>query len=181
MVRQDAGVQHVGIGEDQVALFADGFARVAGRVAVVGEDAEAVVEARVEVVQFGELVLREGFGREKIDGAGVGIFEDRVQDRQVVAERFAGGRRRDDDDVFSGVDGFGGSGLVGVGLVDFFGLVGGLEVGMQPRGEVGVLGFSGGEVAHGGEDFAARVAFGEGFEHLADAGERGRLQSSADS
>ena len=41
VVRQDAGVQHVWIREDDVAAFADGFAGVAGRVAIVGEDAEA--------------------------------------------------------------------------------------------------------------------------------------------
>ena len=41
MVRQNAGVQHVRIGQDNVALLADGFARVAGRVTVVGEDADA--------------------------------------------------------------------------------------------------------------------------------------------
>ncbi len=40
VVRQDAGVQHVRICEDHVRAFADSFARVAGRVAVIGEHAE---------------------------------------------------------------------------------------------------------------------------------------------
>ena len=143
VVRKDAGVQHVGIGQHDVGFFADGFAGVAGCVAVVGEDAEAIVEALVQIVEFGELVLRERLGGKEIEGAGVGVFEDRVQDRQVVAEGLAGGGGRDDDDVFSGVGEFGGCGLVGVGAANAFGGVGGDQVGVDPGGEVGVVGLRG--------------------------------------
>ena len=40
VVRQDARVQHVGVGQDDVRPRADGAPRVLRRVAVVGEDAE---------------------------------------------------------------------------------------------------------------------------------------------
>jgi hypothetical protein len=73
-MRQDAGVQHVRISQDDVAFFANGPAGVRWRVAIVGENAEAIVEALIEVVKFGELVLREGFGREKVKRAAVRIF-----------------------------------------------------------------------------------------------------------
>ena len=125
VVREDAGVEHVGIGEDEVAFFTDGFAGVAGRVAIVGEDAEAIVEAGIEVVEFGELILRQGFGGEEVEGAGVGVFEDGVDDREVVAKGFAGGGGSDDDYIFFGVDGVCGFGLVGVGTGDSFCGVGG--------------------------------------------------------
>ena len=59
-----------------MAAFADGFAGVAGRVAVVGEDAEVVVEARGQVVELGELILGERFGGEEVERAGVGVLED---------------------------------------------------------------------------------------------------------
>ncbi len=84
-----------------MAALADGFARVAGRVAIVGEDAEGIVEARGEVVKLGELILSERFGGEEIERAGVGIFEDGIEDGQVVAERFAGGGGRDDYQIFA--------------------------------------------------------------------------------
>src|SRR5207245_2882114 len=96
VVWQNSRVQHVRIGENDVALFADRFARVGRRVAVIRENAEAVLQALVQVVKFGELVLRESFRRKKIECAGIGIFENRVQNGQVVAERFSGSRGRDD-------------------------------------------------------------------------------------
>jgi hypothetical protein len=89
MVRQDPGVQHVRIGENDVAALPNRGARIGGRVAIVGEDAEAAVEPLAQIVQLGQLVLRERLGREEVERACVGIFEHRVQDRQVVAKRLA--------------------------------------------------------------------------------------------
>ena len=106
VVRQDAGVQHVGIGQHQMALFANGFSRVARRVAVVREHAEAIVQPLVDVVQLGELVLRQRLGGKEIERARVGISKNRVQDRQVVAERLARRGRRDDDHILSRVHRF---------------------------------------------------------------------------
>ena len=69
MVRKDASVQHVRIGEHDMAFFADGFASVAGRVAVISKHAKAILEALIQVVKYGELILRQGFGGEQIKGA----------------------------------------------------------------------------------------------------------------
>ena len=66
VVRQDAGVQHVRIREHDVAALANRFSRVGGRIAVIGEDAETVVEPLGEIVQLGELILRERLGGEEI-------------------------------------------------------------------------------------------------------------------
>ena len=52
VVRQDSGVQHVRIGQDHVPALANCFARVAGRIAVVGKNSEAVVEPRRQIVQL---------------------------------------------------------------------------------------------------------------------------------
>ena len=128
MVRQDPGVQHVRVSQNDVTFFSDGLAGIGGRVAVVGENAEAIFEALVEVVEFRELVLREGFGGEEVQRASVGVFKDRVQDGQVVAEGFSGSSGRDDDNVFSGVDGFRRGCLMSVRAVNAFGGVGRREV-----------------------------------------------------
>ena len=74
VVREDAGVQHVGIRQDHVAFFANGFSRVGGRVTIVGKNAETIFEALVQVVEFCELILRERLRGEKIKRACVGIF-----------------------------------------------------------------------------------------------------------
>ena len=124
VVRQNSGVQHVRIGQYDVAFFADGFARVAGRVAVVGKDAESVVEPLIQIVNFRQLILGQGLGGKKINRASVGIFQNRVYDRQVVAQRFSRSRGRDDDNIFSVVRRLRGRRLMGVKPLDALGLVG---------------------------------------------------------
>src|SRR5216684_9045896 len=72
VMREDAGVQHVRIGQDNVAFFANGSAGVTGRIAVVSVNPEAIFQALIQVVEFGELVLREGFSGKEIESARVG-------------------------------------------------------------------------------------------------------------
>ncbi len=70
-MRQDSGVQHVRIGQNDVAFFANRAAGVGGCVSVISENAEAIVQTHVEVVKFGELVLRKRFCWEKVQRAGI--------------------------------------------------------------------------------------------------------------
>ena len=74
-------MQHVRVRQNHVAFFADGFTRVGGRVAVVGENAEAIFKPLVQIVEFRKLILRERFCRKKIERACIGIFQDGVQHR----------------------------------------------------------------------------------------------------
>jgi len=75
--------------------------------------------------------------------------------------------------------GFGSGGLMRIELADAFCIVGGAQVGVNPGRKIGPLGFAGGILAHGGENFAMGVAGDEGFENLGDApesaGRAGRL------
>ena len=135
VVRQDAGVQHVRIGQHDVPLFADGRARVGGRVAVVGENAESVIQALVEIVELGELILRQRLGGKKIQRARVGIFQHGVQDRQVVAERLAGSGRRDDDHFVARHARFRGLGLVCVRPPNALCRIGCDQFSMHPTGK----------------------------------------------
>ena len=66
VVRQDRGVQHVGVRHDDVAGRADRPPRVARRVAVVGERADAGAERRDDLLQLIDLVGAERFRREQI-------------------------------------------------------------------------------------------------------------------
>jgi len=61
-----------------MTALADRFASVGGRVAIVREYAEAMIETRGKIVQLGKLVLRERLGREEIQCAGIRVFKDSV-------------------------------------------------------------------------------------------------------
>jgi hypothetical protein len=103
-------------------------------------------------VQLGQLVLGQRLGREEVEGAGVGVLQDPVEDRQVVAEGLARGGRRDDHDVLPRLDP-----LVGLALVGVEPLVAPpgerlLQLRVQVRREVDDLGGLGREVAQRGQD-----------------------------
>jgi hypothetical protein len=100
---QDALVEHVRIGDDDVALGAHRLARIARRVAVEGAGANAEVARRVELEDLRDLVLRERLGGKEIERFRAAL-EGGVDDRQVVAERLARGGRRDHHGVAPGGD-----------------------------------------------------------------------------
>ena len=131
------------------------------RVAVVGEDAEAVVEARRQIVEFGELVLRERLGGEEVQRARIGIFENGVQDGQVVAESFARSGRRDDHEIFSRARQLRRGGLMRIKLVDALGAIGGGKFRPHPGGHRAELRLARGNVFDGGDDFVGAITGGE--------------------
>ena len=71
-----------------------------------------------QLVQLGELILRERLGRKQIQRARRRIRQDRLKHRRVVAERLARRRRRRHDDVAAGEGVLDGRGLMRVELVD---------------------------------------------------------------
>src|SRR2546422_5344787 len=81
---------------------AHGPPRILRRVAVVGEHPH-LGQLLGELFQLGQLVLGERLRRKDVERARVGLVHDRLEHRQVVAERLARRRRRDDDDVASGL------------------------------------------------------------------------------
>ena len=113
-------MEHVGVGEDDVAPRPDGLAGVLGGVAVIGEDADLLGKAGVGVVELGPLVVREGLRREKVQGPAGRLLEDGVEHREVVAERFPGRRGRYDDDVLLFPEGVPAGALVGIEPVESF-------------------------------------------------------------
>ena len=166
MVRQDSGVQHVRIGEDYVPAFADRFARVAGRIAVVGKNSEAVIQTRSQIVQFGQLVLRQRLGREQVQRARIGIFQNGVQDWQVVAQRLARGRRRHHHEILARPRHLRRGSLMRVKLLDFLGAIRGDQLRAHPRRHGPVDRLAGREVLHGGEDFIGAITRRQGHQRV---------------
>ena len=118
VVRQHAGMQHVRVAEDDVGPPAYRPSRVAGRVSVVCEGPDVCSQSVPVAVELLELVHGQGLRGEQVERAGPGIDGERVEDRQVVAQRLAAGRRRDDNDVLAGSDSIPALGLMHVGPFD---------------------------------------------------------------
>ena len=94
VVRQDARMQHVGVGDHDLRLLADGLAHAGRRVAVVGVEAQLVAQGLVQVEQLGQLVLGKGLGREQVQGFGLGVAGQGVQGGGVVDQGLARGGGR---------------------------------------------------------------------------------------
>ena len=118
VVGQDPGVEHVGIRDDDVALPADRLPGVVGGVPVVGVGLDVGLHLADQAVDLVHLVLGEGLRREHIEGAGLRLFEDLLEDREVVAEGLAARRRGDENDALALSDQIHGLCLVAVKLTD---------------------------------------------------------------
>jgi hypothetical protein len=115
------------------------------------------------------LILRERFCREKIQRACVGVFQNCVQHRQVVAKRLAGSGGRHNHNIFPGMHRRGGRRLVRVKAAYAFCGISGDEVPVNPLRKAGPLRFSRGELTNGGQNFAFVIASRKGVKHFVDA------------
>ena len=141
VVGQDADVQHVGVGEDDLAVLAQPAAAGLGRVAVVRADrdrqrrcpaAGPALDRAAELLERPQLVLRQRLGGIQIKRPRGRPLQNRLKHRQVVAQRLAAGRAGDHDHVPAGKRGVDRLGLVGEKAVDALGLRQlALESGMQ--------------------------------------------------
>ncbi len=99
VVREDAHVQHLGVGQHDVGVRADPRPFVGRRVAVVGRGDEVGHQPLAEAA---ELVLRERLGGEHEQRGVATAGDDRVDDRKLVTQRLARRGAGGDDDVASG-------------------------------------------------------------------------------
>ena len=81
VMREDPGVEHVGVRHDDPAALARRAPRVGRRVAVV-DDRATIGDAarRHELAERRLLVARERLRREEVDGARVRVFGERLED-----------------------------------------------------------------------------------------------------
>ena len=113
VVGQDAGVQHVRVGEEHVGRSADARALVVGGVAVVDREGRRGPR-RGKLAEGGELVLRQRFGGVEEQGARRPVLQPLVEDGGLEAEALAAGGGGGDDDVLALQRGVDGGGLVRV-------------------------------------------------------------------
>jgi hypothetical protein len=85
VVGQNAGMQHVRIGENDVGFVADGAAGILRCIAIVGMAGKRAAHGIGEALQFEALVFSKRLCREEEDGARGRIGQNLVDDRQVVA------------------------------------------------------------------------------------------------
>ena len=97
---QQPGVQHVRRGDEHVRRRGANLPPpLRWGVAVVDVNAEAAAQARHQGVQLVVLVLFEGFEREDVEGVCRRVLQQRGDDRRVVHQGLAAGRRRRHHDV----------------------------------------------------------------------------------
>ena len=140
VVGQHADVQHVRVREDQVRAAADLRALLARRVAVVDRRPQLLVQP--EAVQRARLVLRERLRRIEVERAGVRVGEQRLERRELEAERLAGGGPGRDDRG-AGPRALERLRLMGVEALDARRRERALELGMQVARELGERRFAG--------------------------------------
>jgi len=66
-VGEDADVEHIGVGDQQPGLAADGGAMGGGSVAVVGADGDWRLEIRDQRLKVRDLIVGQRLGREKVE------------------------------------------------------------------------------------------------------------------
>jgi len=106
-------------------------------------DPDALGEKPDHLVELGPLVLGEGLGGEEVDGPAGGVVQDGVEHGQVIAEGFARGRRRYDNDVPTPLEDLPGSPLVRIQPLIALLLEGGEKAGVDAGRVLGVAPFLG--------------------------------------
>jgi len=102
VVRKDAGVEHIRVGDNYPPVISRGHPKAFRRVAVIGRDLDGnsalafAPRARIplnKLVQLRLLILGEGFGREKVERPGFFVAKQGIQHREVIAKGFSRGCR----------------------------------------------------------------------------------------
>ena len=103
MVGQYPGVEHVGIGQQDVGVILEFAPCVGRRVAIVGAGDQGEFFVGVQVAfERAKLVLRQRFGWIQIQRARLVVIEERFQYGHVVTKRLAAGRPRHHHDMTPG-------------------------------------------------------------------------------
>ena len=145
VVGQDRRVEHVRVGDDDLAGGSHGRTDRRRRVAVVGRGRDVQAARGRQLAEFGHLVLAERLGREEKERASGRVLGDGLEDRHGVAQRLAGRGRGHDHDVRTGMDDLDRFGLVGVRPGDAATRESGHDPRVEPVGELGEVGRSRGQ------------------------------------
>ena len=139
VVGEDARMEHVRIRDDDVRPRADAAPGVSRGVPVVDIGADVLPEQILQVEDLLLLVLGERLGGEEVERARVGLPEDPVEDRRVVAKRLAGSGRSDRGDVLPRFDAVEHLPLVGIERFDAPAAIGVAQAGVDVLRKVPVV------------------------------------------
>jgi hypothetical protein len=117
MVGEYGGMQHVGIGQYQVGFCLDAAALRSGSIAVVDagtQTTSGLFVGRNQVQQTSQLILSERLGGKEIQRPCRGIVPAGLENGEVIAERLAASRSRDDNPVVTLPSRIEGGGLMGI-------------------------------------------------------------------
>ncbi len=114
VVREDRRVEHVRVGDHDLAGRPDRRADRGGRVPVVGRGGDREAGGSRQGAERGDLVLTQGLCRKEPERPGGRVLRERLEDRQLVAQALPGRGGRHDADVASGANRLQRHGLVGV-------------------------------------------------------------------
>ena len=104
MMRQNSGMQHIGIGNYDMSLLPYGLARLVRCVAVIGERFDVGLQIRNETVNFMHLILSQSLCGKQIQRARFGLIQNTLQHRQIVAKRLPAGCGSDEYDILTVAD-----------------------------------------------------------------------------
>ena len=118
MMRKNAGVQHIRIGDHHVAPRTHRPASVGRGVAIISEDSQIGAHLLIHLHEFGQLILRQSLGGKHVESARGPVFQNTLQNRQIVAECFARSGRCDDHRISPGQSRFHGLRLMAIETID---------------------------------------------------------------
>jgi len=99
VVRQNPAVQHIRVRHDDMPRLPNRLSRRAGRIAVIGIRLDINAHRLNQLIQFADLISRQRFRRKEVQCPCIIVLQNGRQHRQVIAHRFAGGRRRDNHNI----------------------------------------------------------------------------------
>jgi len=117
-MRENAGMQHVRVGDHHVALFANGLPRIVWCVAVVSKGFDVCFEFSDEAVNLCHLVISQCLCGEEVYSSGLRLFKDLLEYRDVVTQGLSAGCRGDEDNVPALMNKLNGLCLVAVQFTD---------------------------------------------------------------
>jgi hypothetical protein len=170
VVRQDSGVEHVGVRHYHLTGRSDGGSDRVRCVPVVGGCVDLEAGGTAQRAQLRDLVLAQGLGREKVQSPCRGIVGQGLQRRHEIAQRLARSCGRHDDHVLAGSNGLYRLGLMAIQAGDASRTEAGHDARIEPlrhRDEVG----GPGRDRRAMDDAAGERRFGQDLgQHSLDAG-----------
>ena len=114
MVGQNIGVEHIRVGDHDMARLTDGFPGGVLGIAVVGVGLDIHIKGLDHIIQPADLIGGKRLGGEQIQRSCVLVFQNGAQNGQIIAQGLAAGGGGNDDEVFLLLRQFKALGLMGI-------------------------------------------------------------------